>query len=272
MIMKTLTKLKMGFNKYLKSPKTHWQNYKDLFQITVFKYLVTWFAIVPFLAILFIKLPQEIKIDILHTTIEYSFNIGLPFTWQLLWVSSLCFVSAFILYLIYCPTFIRKYNSFKDYVAMMHSPRWIIWESKNILKNKMDIPKFFSRISTKKYIDSISINDFESIRNDYNKNKNKSSEDFDKFGVIVEEKQTKLYFLYENKAYSLGLPRLTNQPEELDQTKLVEQEIFWEVFARYSASSPIIRLIILILLAISGILFGIVLLQNIVSGICLIIN
>ncbi len=128
--------------RFLKKPDNHWQSYKKLFQITVFKYLVTWFATVPFFATLFFSLPTVFKIDILHTSIEYTFNLGLPFNWKVLWFSSLSFVIAYVLYIIICPGFVRMYNSYSDYMSMMHSPRWIIWESKNIFRKRMDIEKF----------------------------------------------------------------------------------------------------------------------------------
>lgn len=258
--------MKTMIKKFLKKPHTHWQSYKNLFQITVFRYLVTWFAIVPFLALLLKNLPQEFKIDALHTKFEYSFNLGLPFSWQLLWYSSLSFVIAYVLYIIFCPSFIRKYNSFKDYIAMMHSPRWVIWESKNIFKKKMDIDKFYERISTKKYIATVSDVVFEAKKNDYNQKKKDYDDEFKDYGVIIEEKQTMLYFKYNNKSFGLGLPILSNNIEDKQQTSLVEKELFWEVFGRYSASFSFVRIVILILLGISTILFSIVLIQNIIAG------
>jgi uncharacterized protein YlbG (UPF0298 family) len=251
---------------YLRKPHTHWQAYKNLFQITVFRYLVTWFALVPFVAKLFVNIPRNFKVDFLHTSIEYSFNLSLPFNWQLLWYSSLSFVIAYILYIIFCPGFIRKYNSFSDYIAMMHSPRWVIWESKNIFKKKMDIDKFYKRISTKKYTEEIELDKFEAIKKEYNDNKKEHSEEFKSFGVIIEEMQTKLYFMYNNKAYGLGMPVIVNNSVDEEQTKIVEKELFWEVFGRYSASFPKVRFLILTLLGISAVLFSIVLIQNIISG------
>ena len=247
---------------------THWQNFKDFFQITVLKYLVTWFAIVPFFAILFYKIPTQFKIDILHTTkIEYVFNFKLPFTWQLLWFSSLFFVIAYFLYLVKCPKFIKKYNSFADYVLLMHSPRWLIWESKKIFQKNIDIEKFFQRITTKKYVQKISLENFNQVKSSYN-NTHAKTNVFSKCEAIVEEKQTKLYFMHGGEFFTMGLPILKEDNEvDKDQTQIVVQELFWEVFGRYSSAFPIIRLIILILLIFSTILFLIVLFQNIISGI-----
>lgn len=231
----------MFVKKFLKEEsKTHWQAYKNLFQITVLRYLVTWFAIVPFFAILLSGLPSVFKIDILHTEIEYSFNLGLPFNWKLLWFSSLSFVIAYLLHLTLSPSFIRTYNSYRDYIAIMHSPRWIIWESQYIFKKKMDIDKFYERISTKKYTEDLTAEEFKKMEARYNEGK-VDSEKFKDFGVLIEEEQTKLYFKHSNKFFSLGLPIIKDGAIDETQTSIVEKELFWEVFGRYSASYPIVK-------------------------------
>jgi len=259
--------------KYLKKPNTHWQGYKNLFQITVLRYLVTWFAVVPIFASIFKELPGKFKVDILHSHFEYTFDLSLPFSWKILWLSSFFFVIAFALYRILCPYFIRKYNSYSDYLEMKHDPRWIVWESKNIFKNKMDIDKFFSRIHTKRYIDEITNSVYEEKKKAHINYATKDSEIFNDYGVIVEERQTVLYFIYNEKAYSLGMPRLSNESTiDSKETEIVEKGLFWEVFGRYSASKSWARFIILILLSLSGILFVIVLLQNVIKGLTYLIS
>ncbi|NOU18020.1 MAG: hypothetical protein HOO91_10750 [Bacteroidales bacterium] len=130
----------------------------------------------------------------------------------------------------------------------------------------MDKEKFIERILTKKYVEEIPLDKFDQIKTDFNLKRKKESEEFKDYGVIIEEKQTKLYFIHDSKAFGLGLPILNQNSEDKEKTDLVEKELFWEVFGRYSASFPIIRLIILILLSISAFLFSIVLVQNIISG------
>lgn len=253
-------------NKQLNKPKTHWQWFKDFFQITYFRYLVTWFAIVPVLANFFKHIPTSFKIDTINSRIEYCFNLDLPFDWKLLWISSLFFVTAFALYKIFCPSFIKKYNSYNEYLTMKHSPRWIIWESSHIFKKKMDLDKFVDRLSTKKYIELLNSKDFEAKKDAYNLRADKKKEKFDDFGVIVEEKKTSLYFKFKEDNYCLSLPIIINNQENIEETLIVEKELFWEVFGRYSASYPKIRLLILILLFASGVLFLIVLFENIYTG------
>jgi hypothetical protein len=84
---------------------------------------------------------------------------------------------------------------------------------------------------------------------------------------FVNKEQTELYFNYQEKTYSLELPRL-DASGKIDKgaTEVAEKEIFWEVFGRFSSSKSAVRLIIIGLLFISLVLFSIVLLQNIWTG------
>jgi len=252
---------------FLQNPNTEWQVYKDFFQITIFKYLVTWFSIVPLIALLLSDLPSVFKIDFFHTEIEYSFNLELPFSWKMLWSSSLCFVIAFLLYLFRCPKFIKKYNSYKDYLIMQHDPRWIIYESRNIFINRMNISKFFERISSKNYINKVDIKVFEAIKAKHAMNRDEGTLPFEEFGVIVEEKQSILYFKHQKEAFSLAAPALgENNQVDNEKSESMEKGLFWEVFGRYSESHSKTRMTILALLAASGLLFLFVFMQNIISG------
>ena len=233
---------------YTRNTRTHWQWYKDFFQITIFRYLITWFAVVPLLAKLLGKLPDNVVIQTAKDSI-IEIEIALPFHWQLLWLSSLLFVIAFGLYKGFCPNFITKYPDFNSYLKHNHSPRWIIWESVKIIKSKIALSKFVDRLLTKSYIEEIERIETET------------------FKPTVEENQTVLRFSHGDKSYSFALPVLTETGEiSNDKTLIAEKEIFWEVFGRFSSSRYIVRFIISILLILSLLLFGWVLLENIYTG------
>jgi len=150
---------------------------------------------------------------------------------------------------------------------MQHSPRWIIWEALNIFNSSIDTKKFVERISTKKYSSEITDEEFQARQKEYNQKKNAGSLDFNDYGVLIEEKQTVLYFKNEDKSYKMGLP-IIKQDDFIDTevTSIVEKELFWEVYGRLSRSRIIVRLLILILLITCGVLFLIVFLQNIIAG------
>jgi len=86
-----------------------WEDYRDFFSVHVFRYLVTWFSVVPILAAVFSDLPREIALNISGQ--EISLQMSLPFSWICLWVSSLLFVIALIIYYLGCPIFVRKAGS-----------------------------------------------------------------------------------------------------------------------------------------------------------------
>lgn len=234
----------MALENLYKKTSTHWQWYRDFFNITVFKYLVTWFAIVPIAAKLLSKLPKQIKF-----TDEYILTLELPFKWECLWLSSLFFMIAYFLYLIFCPTFVKKYFSLKNYLEYEHSPRWLPWEAKELLAEKSVIPDFIIRMKSKGYIkeSEIEVSDPK---------------------VEVEEKQSILYFSHEKKNYEFSMPILdSNGDEDSVKTRIAVREIFWEIFGRFSSSKPKTRVIIRILLALALILFAVTLLQSVFNAI-----
>jgi len=228
---------------------THWQAYKDFFNITVFRYLVTWFAIVPLIAKLLSRLPQEINFMRFGNNF-YTITLSLPFTWEWLWIASLLFIIAYGLYAWKCPKLVKKYSSLKDYKNDMHSPRWLTWLSRDIINDKEQYPKFFERMSTKNYF--VLETNVPAI---------------DRFPtVIVQNEQTVLYFRDNRQLYSFGMPILTNGVEDKALTEIAEREVFWEVFGRFSSSKRNWRFVILTLLYLSGICFSIVLFEHIFSG------
>ncbi|WP_277015332.1 hypothetical protein [Flavobacterium lindanitolerans] len=225
-----------------------WQWFRDFFNITIFKYFVTWFAIVPIFAKISESLPKKIHIPV-NKELNYTIHLELPFKWEILWFSSLCFVIAYILYLIFRPNFISKYFSLKYYLEFEHSPRWIVWETQKLIKSSTDLDKFVKRMSDKGYL---------SITND--------SKFKDKELIDVGGDQTYLYFLHNNIKYKFAMPIIKEGKEDEGLTKIAVREIFWEIFGRFSSSKFKIRLVIQGLLAISLITFTIAFMQSIYSG------
>src|SRR5688572_30240002 len=116
----------MCVDKLLDNHKTHWQWYKDFFNVTVLRYLVTWFAIVPIAASFITNFKPHLKYKDLFE-VDFLADTSLPLGLKVLWLSSLFFVIALLLYQWHCPGFIKTYSSFGDYKRHQHSSRWIIW-------------------------------------------------------------------------------------------------------------------------------------------------
>lgn len=248
MEIKFLNLLKKRY-KIMKDKILNWQWFRDFFNITIFKYFVTWFALVPIFAKLSEYLPKEIKIQLSQSD-SYIVNLELPFKWEILWVSSLSFVIAYLLYLIFAPTFVKRYFSLKDYKEYEHSPRWIVWESQKLIKSKyVDIDKFVGRMAKKEYV-----------------KKANNISDFNDKEVIVDNKQTYLMFKYKDEQYKFSMPILSDNQENQTLTEIAVREIFWEIFARFSASKFGVRFAIQTLLIISLITFAFPFIESIISG------
>lgn len=233
----------MVLDNLYKKTSTHWQWNRDFFNITVFKYLVTWFAIVPIAAKILSKLPKEIKF-----TNDYILTLELPFKWECLWLSSFFFMIAYFLYLIFCPPFVKKYFSLKNYLEYEHSPRWLPWEAKELLAEKSVIPDFIIRMESKGYIKQSKINVSDPK-------------------VEVKANQSILYFSHEKTNYEFAMPILdSNGYEDSEKTRIAVREIFWEIFGRFSSSRPIIRGFIRVLLVLALILFAVTLLQSVFNA------
>lgn len=233
----------------------HWQWYKSLFSIVIFRYFVTFFSIIPLLAKLLSQVPSKFKLTIGEEI--YNVNLTLPFSWELLWVSAFLYTLSYVLYLVFCPRFIKTYNSYSEYNSHGHSPRWLVWLAKDIVNDKHQVSKFFERMNEKKYLN----------------NENIHSKDENLPRVSVENKQTTLRFLFSGKVYKFSMPILNNQKEiDSSATSTADKEIFWEIFGRFASSKFGIRITIMFLLSISTILFSFVLIQNILEALFFILN
>lgn len=229
-----------------------WESYKFIFNITVFRYLVLWFSLVPILASLFKGVGGPYTIALGEKSIVLAFEF--PFSWQILWASSFFFFLALAIYFFRCPLFIRKYNNYGEYEIYKHDSRWLVWLASEILKEKHAIEKFHKRMFTKKFVALV--------------NKDNSIETQIE-GPLVGEKQTILKYKIGKETFSFGMPILE---ENNDSITPAEQAVFWEIFACYSGSRLFERALIYVLLWISGVLFICVLFPHIYAGIITVLD
>jgi len=223
-----------------------WQWYRDFFELSYLRYMATWFALVPFLANLFQQLPEEVQIPTAEQPIRIT--LELPFAWEVLWVASLVFLAAFVLYRWKCPEFIIRYHTFNDFMNAGHSPRWLPWEAQILLQKGYEREKFLKRLIEKKYL----LPSVTSARVPE---------------VTVEEHGTVLQLEEEGQGFSLAMPIIRNGKVNDEATSVAVREIFWELFGRYANSHKLVRNLIHILLIFSLLLVSLVVVQNIWSGI-----
>jgi len=223
-----------------------WEEYKHFFQIAYFRYLVVWFTLVPLLASLLEGLQRPLVLQVGEH--QLSFSLGLPFSWELLWLSSLFFFLAYVVYVIFCPAFIKQYNQYSEYSAYGHDPRWIAWQAKDVVEDPDMIAKFLERLRQKQYVTDVEESEYRRPQDG---------------NPIVGEKQTTLYFSFEGNFYKLGMPIFgADGAEDEDAVRA----IFWEIFGRYSASRVPWRWLVRALLVLSSICFLVVLGQHIAAG------
>lgn len=218
-----------------------WEKYKRFFQITIFRYLVIWFSLVPIVTTLLNGLPQPLPLQI-GEQLHYI-DLAMPFTWQILWLSSLLYLAALIIYAIRCPSFIAQYNDYSEYSAKGHDGRWLAWEAKELAGHKADMDKFVSRLRTKKFVEEMPVDC------DWSEDSN----------PLVEEHVTSFSFEAEGKKWKLSAPVMVdNKPQE--------KGLFWEIYGRYTESRSVARFFIYLLLIGSLVLFLIAFSQHVVSG------
>ena len=74
-----------------------------------------WMILVPLAAKLLAHMPNELHIPLLEKTL--TIGLGLPFSWKVLFFSSLSFSVANSIYSIWCPRIVKEYRTFADYNA-----------------------------------------------------------------------------------------------------------------------------------------------------------
>lgn len=222
-----------------------WENYRDFFNITVFRYLVLWFTLVPILASLLGGLETPLLIPIGGKI--YSIGLGISFSWQILWMSSLFFFLALFLYTLRCPKFIKKYHNFTEYKAVGHDLRWIVYEIRSLKLSGEDLSEFTKKLTTK---------NFAVVTNDLATEK-----------PLVEENQTVYRYKSGKKdqgeTIQVGAPVLGTDSHIVEDA---ERGLFWEIFAAFSGSRVCERLIILVMLCLSALCFAFVLIEHIYHG------
>lgn len=234
----------------------HWQFFKDFFKIAFLRYLLFWFAVVPIFVKLLSGLPEKFRIP----GTEHFLNLSLPFTWWLLWLASLFYFIAFILFHAFCPQFIKRYPSYTEYKIHGHSPRWVIWEFYYAVEGQRSPSNFVAKLwqsiyywlspitETDKLFDRVITKKFAQETTD-NPAKN----------PLVEEKQTTAYFNSNGKFYKISCN------PDADDIAVKENEIFWEVFGHFAKQGRKIRSLISFLIGGTIALLLIVLLQHILT-------
>lgn len=217
----------------------HWQELGRFFKVPAIRFFVSWFALIPVIANAMSELPDRVEVAL--PSGSYSVLVALPFSWQVLWVSSIFYAFAFLLYVLRCPNFIKSNPDFSAFLNKGHSYRWLAWELYYGWQGIDDRAKLADRLISKGYateVENLSGRCDSSPR--------------------VEQRGTIWHFSHNERAYEVCLSE--------EDAKQKVGDIFWEIFGRWAGSRAISRHLVWFSLVASILLFAFVVLQNIWAG------
>lgn len=216
---------------------SHWQFLNVFFKPSITRFFISWFALAPAVVKAVQDLPNPLIITVGAGT--YQVPLDLPFRWEILWWASLIYAIAFVLHLIFCPGFIKRYPNYNAYTDRGHSPRWLVWE---VFRAWGSIPakareKLFDRLASKNYAVPKSTH-----LSPYAKPK-------------VSEGGTEWAFEHKGETYVLSIDEGLHSDRQKD--------LFWEILGRHGGSRVGLRYTVWFLLATSAVFVLYVVIENV---------
>ena len=115
----------------------HWNKLRMVQNNKIVKSTYIWLAVVPIIAKFSSKLEDVISFN--YQGKEYLIDITLPFSWQLFFFSSLCFVIGNVLYTWFSPDMIKNYIGFNDFTSSGRGFKHLIEQSIKEIRNSEDM-------------------------------------------------------------------------------------------------------------------------------------
>lgn len=94
-------------------PRPGWEVLSGVGNSKLIRSLSIWFFVIPVLAKFTENMPEVIDLGIFQPTMKVQWS--LPFSLQVLYLATLFFTAANILYLVFAPKIIKDYSSFSDF-------------------------------------------------------------------------------------------------------------------------------------------------------------
>ncbi|NKW91935.1 hypothetical protein HGD87_05280 [Rhodobacteraceae bacterium R_SAG9] len=216
---------------------SHWQFMNVFFKPSITRFFISWFALAPAVVKAVQNLPNPLIFTVGAET--YQVPLDLPFRWEMLWWASLIYALAFVLHLIFCPGFIKRYPNYNAYTDRGHSPRWLVWEVYRAWGSvgTKAREKLFDRLASKNYAKTEA-----TCLSVYAK-------------PSVSEDGTKWAFKHKGETLVLSID------ENLRNDR--QKDLFWEILARHGESLVLLRYLVWLLLGTSAVFVLLVVLQNV---------
>jgi len=106
-----LKKLDAGPDKWSGFEWLPWSTLRSVLETKAIKAVSIWLVFVPVLLTLTSEFPERYNAAPFGGSEEISFVLKIPFNWYLFYFSAACFGIGRLIYIVYCPEFIRKYGS-----------------------------------------------------------------------------------------------------------------------------------------------------------------
>lgn len=244
-----------------------WERTTKIFTLNYFRFLVSYFSLTPIIASSLNSATSSVcqkNQNSIYCTTLTSIN-HLPFSWEILWFSSLFYLMSMILYSFMCPNFIRKYKNIQFYDSLKLPSDYIKHEWRNFLeKYKIFLMHNYYHYDKKnKFIENC-VNECD-FRLDI-----RTEKEIHKDATFVHENLQNKYTYFYIVSY-LGDKKITISPKD----SLMSREVYIEkcndsfisLYKIYENSRLFSKSICYILLSISFILFLIVFCESIIHTI-----
>lgn len=188
----------------------------------------------------------------MHPDQYLTFRLALPFTWWLLWLSSVLYIVGWSIYVLFGPRFIRRYSHYGAYQAWQHSERWIIWEWYEFLRRSgrpTDVDILIQKELPTPHTKELPTHCDPSFNLSDHPAGGRLGSEFQISKPSKGKDETWFVLQRKNAVYRLELgPGTANK-----DTK--HAELFWELYGAQASSRPCIRMTIWTMLYISALLF-----------------
>lgn len=129
-----------------------WRALLSVLDAGIFSRLYIWLIIVPWFAQFSEKFPSSIDIKPFDSEPIVSITLSLPFSWYVLYFSGISFVIARVIFIYYCPKFLREYENAGDARSKGLTIQYVMNETRDFLANYYRKPRNvsdeeFSRLS-----------------------------------------------------------------------------------------------------------------------------
>ena len=98
----------------IKNSRLGWSNLKSLGDSKFIKSFGLWFVLIPVFAKITETFPGVIDLGVFEPSLKLTW--GLPFSLKILYLASVLFTLANVIYLVFCPPIIKAYSSYSDFM------------------------------------------------------------------------------------------------------------------------------------------------------------